>query len=365
MSTDNTSDETEGPTTVSDSLEAGTTDRYDFTGRVESFESSGDVTVRVNRRERPDLAADHEFFIEATDSLADYQFRVDEGGQISPGTSIEDIDTVSDDGRTASGQVDVGWPGDSWYVEGELVSVSVSGNPDVYVDGEPIDPSTIGDGGSDEDSTGDSGQGESESGSDSDGSDSGSGDDSTSDGSDSEDDMTDDTEHELILSSSDGGADYDFRLSGGEVLEADDNVSDGRLQVTGTVWESYTDYVVFVGSPESLTGDDWLTAELDGETVDPEDIGDVLDAPDDGSTGDGGDGSGDEETGQYTQADLNAAREAGYDDGYAAGKAEGYDVGYADGTADGEAIGEVTGWNDALAAVREGLPAERSTDDSE
>jgi hypothetical protein len=351
MSTDNTNGETEGPTTVSDSLEAGTTDRYDFTGRVESFESSGDVTVRVNGRERPDLAADHEFFIEATDSLADYQFQVGEGGRISPGTSIEDIDTVSDDGRTASGQVDVGWPGDSWYIEGELVSVSVSGDPDVYVDGEPIDPSTIGDSGSgdsDEDSTGDGT------------------DDSTSGGGDSEDDMADDTEHELILSSSDGGADYDFRLSEGEVLEADDNVSDDRLQVTGAVWEGFTDYIVFIGTPESLTGDDWLTAELDGETVDPADIGGVLDAPDNGSTGDGGDGSGDEETGQYTQADLDAAREAGYDngydDGYAAGKAEGYDVGYADGTADGEALGEVTGWNDALEAVREGLPDERSTD---
>jgi hypothetical protein len=169
--------------------------------------------------------------------------------------------------------------------------------------------------------------------------------------------MTDGQEHELVLSSSDGGADYDLRLSEGEVLEADDNLSDDRLQATGTVWEGFTDYIVFVGAPEGLTGDPSLTAELNGESVDPADIGSVLDAPDDGSTGDGGGGSGEEETGQYTQADLDAAREAGYDNGY--------DAGYADGTADGEAIGEVTGWNDALAAVREGLPAERSTDGSE
>jgi len=184
---------------------------------------------------------------------------------------------------------------------------------------------------------------------------------------------TGDTEHELILSSSNEGADYDFRLSEGEILEADNGISDDRLRTTGTVWEGFTDPITFVGTPESLTGDDWLTAELNGKAIDPSNIRREFDGSDDGGStgdessgsGDGGSDSGDEEAGQYTQADLDAAREAGYDngydDGYAAGKTEGYDAGYADGTADAR----VTVWNNALDAVREGLPDERPTDGNE
>jgi hypothetical protein len=166
-----------------------------------------------------------------------------------------------------------------------------------------------------------------------------------------DDNMTDDTEHELILSSSDGGADYEFQIEeGGEITDADDTVSDDGLRATGTVWENYTDYVIFTGIPKSLTGDPSLTAELDGETVDPEDVGEIIDG--------GSDGAG--ET-TYSQSELDAAVEEARSEGYDTG----YDQGYSDGTADGEAIGEVTGWNDALSAVREGLPAERSTDSSE
>jgi hypothetical protein len=179
------------------------------------------------------------------------------------------------------------------------------------------------------------------------------GDSDDSDGGDAgeNDNMTDDTEHELILSSSDGGADYDFQIeSGGEITEADDTISDDGLRATGTVWESYTDYCTYVGQPVSLTGDPELTAVLDGEEVAPENVGE--------STDGGSDGSGEM---TYSQSELDAAVEEARSEGYDTG----YDQGYADGTADGEAIGEVTGWNDALSAVREGLPAERSTDSSE
>jgi len=162
-----------------------------------------------------------------------------------------------------------------------------------------------------------------------------------------DDNMTDDTEHELILSSSDSGADYEFQIEeGGEITDADDRVFDDGLRATGTVWENYTDYVAFIGSPESLTGDDSLTAELDGEEVAPENVGE--------STDDGSGGSG--ET-TYSQSELDAAVEEA--------RSEGYDTGYDQGYADAEADARVTVWNNALDAVRANLPDERSANDSE
>jgi hypothetical protein len=312
----------EGPTTISGSIGAGETHEYYFGGRVDSFASTKQTVVRVDGRERPDLSHAHRLRVQATGSLTNFEAsvsgRLAAGSEADIGGSGLGADTIA--GRTVSGAVDNdGY--DDFYFDGELIRFERDGDLEVYVNGEQVDPDAIG-----SDDGGDEGDG--------------------SDGSDeSENGMADGREHELVLSSSDGGADYDLRLSEGEVLEADDDISDDRLQATGTVWEGFTDYIIFTGIPESLTADPSLTAKLNGETVAPEDVGEII--------GGGSDGAG--ET-TYSQSELDAAVEEA--------RSKGYDNGYEQGYADGEADARVTVWNNALEAVREVLPDERSADDS-
>ncbi|WP_311173543.1 hypothetical protein [Halobellus ordinarius] len=137
----NDSDTIDG-TTVDGHVEGGIDD-YWVTGDFTSFEIDGDVTVRLDGETvDPDslVTVVREVVIDggATSDRVWYTFGVD--GTIERGSAANDNDVI--EGTSVSGQVEGGI--DSYQITGEFTNFQVDGDAPVRIDGETVDPATLG-----------------------------------------------------------------------------------------------------------------------------------------------------------------------------------------------------------------------------
>ena len=115
-------------------------DSYAFSGELNSFVLNGDAEVFLDgERIDPGQYPDHVLTIEGTGSRAMYDFSV--AGDIAKstvnGANINSNDDIL--GSGASGVV--GISADSYTFSGDLNSLSIDGDANVFLDGERIDPS--------------------------------------------------------------------------------------------------------------------------------------------------------------------------------------------------------------------------------
>ena len=121
----------------------GGDDSYRFTGAVTAFDLDGDANVSIDGSEiDPAQYPDHVLTIEGTGTGTSYQFSV--SGDIEKSTanggSINSGDDIS--GSTASGSV--GGGNDSYVFSGDVESFSLDGDADVLLNGEQVDPNSLG-----------------------------------------------------------------------------------------------------------------------------------------------------------------------------------------------------------------------------
>ncbi|KTG26895.1 hypothetical protein AUR66_15540 [Haloferax profundi] len=255
-STDSTTDSTDSTSDSTDSTDSTTDSTSDST-------DSGGST---------DTTTTHELIVdgEGRSELTNYEFTVS--------GSVEQTDDPGEDdvsGTTVVGAVAGGI--DSFDFTGEVTSFSIDGPAKVTIDGQEVDPSTLGDSTSDStDSTSDSTDSTSDS--------------STDSTSDSTDDSTDTTTtHELVLTTEDPSeVSYEFTTTGeiSKVLDdtrnsaetKNDDVSqnsDGTWSVEGYTGNGYGDSYTFEGELVEFGPDTGpFTLLVDGQEVDPSTLGD-------------------------------------------------------------------------------------------
>jgi mannan endo-1,4-beta-mannosidase len=134
-------------------------DDYFYAGEIDSFASDDDVVIEIDG-ERVDPSklggesdgsngsTTHHIYVDGRSDRTTYEFTVTDS--VHEGWSMEDGDGV--DGRTASGTVYGGWSDDYFYT-GSVSAFTMDGDAEVRIDGETVDPSTLG---SDSGSTGSS-----------------------------------------------------------------------------------------------------------------------------------------------------------------------------------------------------------------
>ena len=182
------------------------------------------------------------------DSLAPYKFSV--SGDVSFNSAFGTEDHV--DGSTVTGFLVGGI--DGYEFSGDITSFDTEGSPTVRLDGETVDPSSLGGGSS------------GESGSDAD---------SSTDENDAKDSSgSSDSLGNVLMLHSDDAAPYDVEVSGDIAFDpnygTEDSVGDGSANgflVGGT------DVYRFSGSITSFQCDGSVDAMLNGESVDPSSLG--------------------------------------------------------------------------------------------
>ncbi|MFC5971972.1 right-handed parallel beta-helix repeat-containing protein [Halomarina salina] len=209
------------------------------------------------------------------DGFAPYEFSVSGDLEFDSRFGTED----SIDGSTASGFLVGGT--DGYEFTGDITSFDVEGSATVRLDGETVDPSSLGDGSSGGDSDSESSESESDDSSSSDGGSSGG-------------------MHALTLSG-DGLAPYEFSVSGDVGFDptfgTEDRI-DGST-VTGFLVGG-TDKYQFDGDITSFDVEGSATVRLDGETVDPSSLGDGSSG---GSSGDDSDSESEESDSESSDSD--------------------------------------------------------------
>jgi hypothetical protein len=137
----NDSDTIDG-TTATGHVEGGL-DSYQVTGDFTAFELSADIPVRLDGQpiDPQDLVVTTRTVeidgSHTTDRLA-YTFSVD--GSIEADAYANDSDTI--EGRSVAGHVEGGV--DSYQITGTFTNFQVDGEPVVRIDGQSVDPSTLG-----------------------------------------------------------------------------------------------------------------------------------------------------------------------------------------------------------------------------
>ncbi|QLH81187.1 right-handed parallel beta-helix repeat-containing protein [Halosimplex pelagicum] len=305
----------------------GGTDRYEFTGPVTDFTRDGDAIVLVDGQQvdPTELGGyDHVIEVLTTEDPSELDYTFTTTGEIERNASEDDDSTEENDSVTENG--DGTWTvdgytgngyGDSFRFNGEVASFSpIEPFLEVRIDGEVVDPTTLGSGddsssdgssgdGSTDDSSSDgsSGDGSTDDSSSDGSSGDGSTDDSSSDGS-SGDGSTDDSSSDGSSgdgstddSSSDGSSgdgstrtltidgsdadrtDYRFNVDGS--ISPTDSIGDGDT-IDGTTATGFvnggTDRYEFTGSVTDFTRDGDATVLVDGQQVDPAELG--VTAPD-------------------------------------------------------------------------------------
>ena len=110
-------------------------DSYAFSGVISALDVTGNATVYLDG-EPVDTSLEHTLVVEATGSYSSYSFSVT--GDVGARQGIAGKDAIS--GSTATGAV--GGDGlDSYGFSGELETIDVDGNANVYLDGEPLNSS--------------------------------------------------------------------------------------------------------------------------------------------------------------------------------------------------------------------------------
>jgi len=115
----------------------GGIDSYGFSGEVTELSLSGDATMYLDgERASPGEFLPHVLTIDSTGSYAAYEFTVSGGIASRDGMSREDdVDVESDSVNGA-----VGGGSDSYAFGGEITELSLSGDADIVLDGEVVDP---------------------------------------------------------------------------------------------------------------------------------------------------------------------------------------------------------------------------------
>jgi hypothetical protein len=118
----------------------GGSDTYTFTGEIQSIDVEPGVTVFVDGVEiDPTSFGDERTFeIVGGGTWSTYEVVVD--GEILGGSGLQPSDSISADGTTATGGVTGG--SDTYTFTGVVVSVTVDGTAEVFVDGQLYDTST-------------------------------------------------------------------------------------------------------------------------------------------------------------------------------------------------------------------------------
>jgi len=238
---------------------AGGQDGYRITGSVTSFDYEGDIDVTIDGESTdPDSLGDSssddsgggssggstgesEIRLNATGDSFDYEFTV--SGDLRAGEFANSGDDVA--GDTATGGAG-GSGKDNFYYTGEITSFDLDGPAVVEIDGDEVDPDSLGD--------------------------------SSGDGDDS------DTENEIRLNAVGGSFDYEFSVSGslrgGAFVNSGDEI-DGSTAI-GQAGGSGTDNYFFTGEITDWSLDGPAEVFIDGEQVDEDD-------PTGGSSGSGSD----------------------------------------------------------------------------
>lgn len=152
-------DLSDGPTTVDLADTDLPEDRWAIDGVYISENADGPAynSVHPNRQacdERIEPESEEEHTLEIIPGDENSSYRVEVSGELRPGDvngrKTNPDDEISDDGKTAEGQVQSGFQGDSYYFTGDVEQLTLeSGDATFRVDGEPVEPnSTSSDGGS-------------------------------------------------------------------------------------------------------------------------------------------------------------------------------------------------------------------------
>ncbi|WP_323192746.1 hypothetical protein [Halostella sp. PRR32] len=254
-----------GATTDDDDLIDGSTasgsvwggkDSYGFEGDVSSFTIDNDATITLNGENvsadslgtEDDSSSDdgdstnadqHTLTIVGDAGEANYEFSVESNLEqtTANNATVDDSDAV--DGTTASGYV---WGGiDSYQFEGGVTSFTIDNDATLVLDGKEVTPDDLGSSGSD--------------------------------------DGASNPERSLIIYGDSGKANYEFSVSG-ELAPSDDQWginSSGGDQIDGSSASGYVwggiDSFAFSGDITSFDIDSDATVIVDGEEVDPAELG--------------------------------------------------------------------------------------------
>ena len=201
-------------------------------------------------------ALENELRIAAVGESASYDFAV--SGDLKPGS---DFDEGTDSISGSSGSGTIGGRGvDDFTFSGEVTDFSSEGPLRVFVNGEEVDPASLGSGSDDGGSDGEDG------------------------GSSGDSNRT-----ELIVSDPDGGQPNDYRFTvSGDVEALDDprgDSADGE-SASGTVYGGSDGYL-YSGEITAFSYDGEIEVTIDGEAVDPALLGSGDEDSEDDPTGDG------------------------------------------------------------------------------
>ncbi len=287
----------------------GEADSYAFSGEIAGFSLDGSASIALDGEwlnqgslGSSDLELPHTLCISggSASSPATYEFAVSDSVRKTTGCSatIDEDDIISSDGSVSGG---VAGGSDSFRFAGDVTSFALDGSATVVLDGQEVDPSTLGssdDGSSGDGSSGDGSSGDGSSGDDS--TDDGSGDGSSGDAASTRaltvTGPQDTTHAEYVFEvapSQDGTPGIVGTGQAGPGADPDDvieQLDDGTWRCAGGAALGGTDTFDVTGDItrfESPTGHTF-GLELDGQQVDQSTLG----SSDDGSSGDGSSGDG-------------------------------------------------------------------------
>ncbi|WP_224338520.1 hypothetical protein [Haloprofundus halobius] len=245
--------------TASGEVAGGGADSYGFEGELNALEHADDVTVTVNgetvdQSDYSSISRPNVVQIRGDDGLASYEFTVDGELDVGPTSagSINEEDNIL--GATAEGAVAGG--SDAYSFSGSITQFRFTeGSATVLVNGEEVDPSEL----SSDDGSSDDGRGDT-------------------------DGDADSSKHLEVT----GDGEYTFTASGeitdgGEANLDKEDAIDAQT-ASGAVAGGGTDSYDFEGELETLEHGEDIVVTVDGEEVDPAEVG-----SDDGRGDTGGD----------------------------------------------------------------------------
>jgi len=117
-------------------------DDFYFSGRITDFSHDGDLEVYVNdERINPDAILPHELRLQAVGERANYEFEV--SGDLAPGSEFDTDGTDSIDGSVGQGTI-AGTSDDDFHFDGNVTRFEYDAPLELYVDGEQVNPDTVG-----------------------------------------------------------------------------------------------------------------------------------------------------------------------------------------------------------------------------
>jgi peptidoglycan/xylan/chitin deacetylase (PgdA/CDA1 family) len=241
---------------------AGGADGYSFTGAITSFEYEPAIEVTIDGDSvdpatlgdgsdgdsssggssdddgEDGTGEEAEIRISAVGESARYQLTASQG--LTAGKDFNSNDVL--DGLSATGTIG-GRGSDNLYFRGDLTDFALEGPAEVFIDGQQVDPDTLGTG--------------------------------SSDNPDSDPDSDpDSTEHELRVNAVGESARIELSVSGtltpgADYDEGTDSIDDGGSSAILTIGGQGSDNVFFTGEIESFARDGPAEVFIDGEQTDP------------------------------------------------------------------------------------------------